>query len=55
MKKMRVFLSQDELRLVIASLNTMRNNLIAKGRYSDTVDDVLLKAMTAPTKKIKVA
>ena len=55
MKKTRVFLNPNELRLVIDSLNAMRNRLIAKERYTDTLDDVLFKAMTAPTKKIKIA
>ena len=55
MKKVRVFLTQDELRLAITCINDLRNRLIAEGRYTDAVDGVLLKAMTAPTKKVKIA
>ena len=55
MKKTKIFLTTEELRLVIACLNNHRNKLIAEGRHIDAVDDVLLKAMTAPTKKIKIA
>ena len=55
MKKTRIFLTADEWRFVIASLNDYRNKLIAEGKHTDFADDVLLKTMTAPTKKIKVA
>ena len=55
MKKMQLFLTQDEWSIVIASLNAHRNKLIAEGRYTDFADAVLLKAVTAPTKKVKIA
>jgi hypothetical protein len=55
MKKTTIFFTADEIRLVIASLNEHRNKLITAGRYTDTADDVLLKVLTAPTKKIKIA
>ena len=55
MKKTRIFFTIDEWRLLITSLNVMRNRLIAEGRYTDQVDDVLLKTVTAPTKKVKIA
>jgi hypothetical protein len=32
----------------------MRNQLISEGRYTNGVDDLLLKLIDAPTKKIKV-
>ncbi len=32
----------------------MRNNLIAKGKYTDAVDEVLLKIIDAKQKKFKV-
>ena len=54
MKKTKIFLSQDEWRVVVNSLNEKRNNLIADGKYTDAVDDLLLKVMSAPTKKIKM-
>ena len=44
----------DERRIVIDSLNRMRNKLIAAGRYTDAVDDILLKVAKAPIKKFKV-
>ena len=35
-------------------LNEMRSNLIAKGKYTDAVDEVLLKIIDAKPKKFKV-
>jgi len=55
MKNVKIYLTRDEWRLVIASLNEYRNKLIAEGRYTDFVDDVLLKVIDAPTKKVKIA
>ena len=55
MKKTKIFLSQEEWRVVINCLNGKRNSLIADGKHTDVVDDVLLKVMTAPTKKVKIA
>ena len=49
-----IALNRDERRIVIDSLNRMRNKLIAAGRYTDAVDDILLKAAKAPIKKFKV-
>ena len=38
---------------VINALNEMRNDLIGENRPTDAVDDVLLKAIDAPTKKVR--
>lgn len=35
-------------------LNEMRNNLIANGKYTDAVDEVLLKIIDAKQKEFKV-
>ena len=35
-------------------LNEMRNNLIANGKYTDAVDEILLKIIDAKQKKFKV-
>jgi beta-galactosidase beta subunit len=55
MKKAHIYLTTDEWRIVIDSLNDHRNKLIAEGKHTDFADSVLLKAMTAPTKKVKIA
>lgn len=52
--KYYIALDGDERRIVIDSLNRMRNKLIATGRYTDAVDDVFLKVANAPIKKFKV-
>jgi len=40
-------------RLIIGSLNDKRNELVAKGRDTDFVDETLLDVMDAPTRKEK--
>ena len=42
-----------EHRLIVAGLNDFRNDLIADGRPTEDVDDLLLKVIDAPTKKQK--
>ena len=53
-QKYYLALSNQEHRLVIESLNKLRNNLIAGGKYTDAADDVLLKIIGAKQKKFKV-
>lgn len=55
MKKTRILLTTDEWKIIIDSLNAHRNKLIAEGKHTDFADEVLLKAMNAPTRKIKIA
>jgi len=55
MKKATMYLTTDEWRIVIASLNDLRNKLIAEGKHTDFADNVLIKATTAPTKRVKIA
>ena len=52
--KYHIYLNSEERRLLIGSLNDLRNKLIAEGRYTDLVDVVLIKAANAKIKKIKV-
>lgn len=49
-----VYLNGEERRLLINSLNDSRNKLIAEGRYTDLIDEVLIKVANAKIKKIKV-
>ena len=53
-KKYYIALDDFERRVVVNCLNEMRNNLIAKGKYTDAVDEVLLKIIDAKQKKFKV-
>jgi len=54
-KKKRVILSEAEWKLVVYALNELRTGLIAEGRYTDVVDEVMLKIIKAPVKKLKIA
>lgn len=47
-------LDTAERRLIIESLNNLRSKLIAAGRYTDAVDELLIKFVNAKVKKIKV-
>jgi len=46
-------LDRYEQGVIINALNDFRNDLIEEDRPTDAVDDVLLKAIDAPTKKEK--
>ena len=54
MKKYRVYLTYDELRLVMNSLINLKNNLIMTGHYTDGVDDVIEKVLKSKSKKVCV-
>lgn len=53
-KKYHIYLTDDEQSRVMQSLVNLKNNLIAQGRYTDAVDDVLLKVLSAKKKKLKI-
>ena len=53
-KKYNIYLTDDEQSRVIQSLINLKNNLIAQGRYTDAVDDVLCKVLGAKKKKLKI-
>lgn len=42
-KKIKLRLEDDEFRIIVYALNELRNQLIAENRYTDAVDDILLK------------
>ena len=52
--KYHLYLTPDERRTVINSLIELRNELIAQGRYTDIIDELLIKLTKAKVKKIKV-
>lgn len=47
-------LDVGECSMIIRSLNSIRNRLMAQGKYTDGVDDVLVKAISAKKKKLKI-
>ena len=46
-------LDRYEHGVVINALNEMRKDLIGEDRPTDIVDEILLKTIDAPTKKVK--
>ena len=52
--KYHIYLNSEERCLLISSLNDLSNRLIAEGKYTDLVDEVLIKVVNAKIKKIKV-
>ena len=47
-------LDDNERSMIIRSLNDIRSRLIAEGKYTDGVDDVLVKVIGAKKKKFKI-
>ena len=52
--KYHLYLSHEEVRLIIQVLIDKRNKLIQMGKYTDAVDDLIIKVMNAKTVKLKV-
>ena len=50
-RQFHIYLDDEEYGLALIDL---KNNLIAQGRYTDAVDDVLIKFTKARKKKITV-
>ena len=52
--KYHLYLTPNERRTVINSLIDLRNELISQGRYTDIIDELLIKLTQAKVKKVKV-
>ena len=52
--KFHIYLGDDEYRQVVQCLISLKNALIEQGRYTDAVDEVLIKFTKARKKKIAV-
>ena len=53
-KKYYIALHDFERRVVVNCMNEMRNKLITDGKYTDALDEVLLKIIHSKQKKLKV-
>ena len=53
-KDYHIYLTDMEYHHIIQSLINMKNELIEQGRYTDAVDDVLCKFVSAKKKKVRV-
>ena len=52
--KYHLYLTQDERRMIVGSLIELRNRIISEGRYTDVIDELLVKFTNAKVKRIKV-
>ena len=52
--KYRLYLKQDEYNLVIECLIDLKNSLIKQRRYTDAVDDILIKLLNSKVKKVNI-
>ena len=51
-KRHYLYLDEIEYRVLIRSLVQMKNRLIHEGRFTDCVDELILKVLSAPAKRI---
>ena len=42
-EKRYLYLTETEWRVMLLALNRMRSKLIAQGRYTDAVDEIIMK------------
>lgn len=48
-KKRYLYLSDDEWRVLLHSLVRLKNSLIQQGRYTDCVDELIIKITAHPS------
>lgn len=53
-KKYHLALDDYEHGLLIHALNDKRNEFIQNGKYTDAIDEILVKVIEAPKKKFKI-
>ena len=52
--KYHIYLTPDEQRTLIISLIDLRNDLILQGKFTDIIDELLIKLTKAKVKRIIV-
>ena len=52
--KYHIYLTYEERGMLLNNLNDFRNKLIAEGKYTDLLDEVIIKVANAKLKRIKV-
>ena len=53
-KKYHIYLTDEERKLAIKALMDERNALIAAGRYTDAIDDLLVRILSRKPKNMLV-
>ncbi|MDO4173657.1 MAG: hypothetical protein Q4D42_02735 [Eubacteriales bacterium] len=56
-EKQRFYLYFDDTdkSILLHSLVTLRNQLLEQGRYTDCVDELIIRVTHAPVKKVKIS
>ena len=52
--KYHIYLTNEERSEILKSLIELKNDMIARGKYTDVIDEVILKLYNARKKNIKV-
>ncbi len=52
-KKTHLYVDSEERKLLLHSLVGSNNQLIQQGRYTDCVDELIIKVIHAPVRKVK--
>ena len=50
--KYHIYLTEEERRLAVKALIDKRNALIASGRYTDVIDDILVRILSRKPKMV---
>ena len=53
-QKYHLYLTRDERRTIVNSLLFLKNDLVTRGKYSDAVDELIIKLTKAKINKIKI-
>ena len=51
-QKHYIYLNEQETRVLLKSLIRFKNNLTQQGRYSDIIDELIMKVIAAPTQRV---
>ncbi len=54
MRKYHLYLTDEERNLIIQSLISKKNALISAGKYTDGIDDTIIKILRSKKKKVKI-
>lgn len=53
-RKDKIYITDDEQSIMAQALIDMKNELHRQGRYTDCVDDLLIKVISVKKKKVRV-
>ena len=53
-RKYHLVFDEFERGIILRSLNELRNRLLSEGRYTDAVDELLIKFVNAKKKNFKI-